>query len=152
MWRSPSSEEGGSAPRRSVSPASGKISSDISPAAMSAAASAPPTSPSSMPIAVAATMNGSDVAWKSPATSDRRAADADLGGRVLQALQVVGHAARALRTRDDEVQREPHGQQGADEQQRGRRAAALSGEEDREQDDRAEVGDRAGRDDELAER
>ena len=49
-------------PRRIVSPASGKISSDSSPAAMSAADSAPPMSPSSRPIAVAATMNGSDVA------------------------------------------------------------------------------------------
>ena len=38
------------------------------PAAISAADSARPIRPSSEPIAVAATMKGSEVAWSSPAT------------------------------------------------------------------------------------
>jgi hypothetical protein len=56
----------------SASPARGKISTDNRPAAISAEAYAEPTAPRSIPMAVAATMKGSEVAWNTPATSARR--------------------------------------------------------------------------------
>ena len=55
----------------STRPAAGKIITDMRPAAISAALSAWLSSPSSIPIAAAATMNGSDVAWRIPAIAAR---------------------------------------------------------------------------------
>ncbi|MDP1849532.1 MAG: hypothetical protein Q8K79_17230 [Solirubrobacteraceae bacterium] len=83
---------------------------------------------------------------------DDRAAHADLRGRVLEAVQVLCDAARALGLRDDEIQRHAHRRQRADQQQRRGRATALAGEQQRQQDDRAEVGDRPARDDVAAQR
>jgi hypothetical protein len=59
----------GSARRRIVSATSGKIKTDRRPAAISPAEVAASSRPSSTPIIEAATINGSDVARSSPATT-----------------------------------------------------------------------------------
>ena len=79
-----------------------------------------------------------------------RPAHPDLGGRVLEPQQVVADPLRALRPAHHEEDRGRQREQAADQDER-RPGAALAGEQDREQDDRPEVGDRSGRHDELAE-
>ncbi len=78
------------------------------------------------------------------------AADSNLGGRVLEADQILPEQAGALRglhgQQDD--RRQQH--EAADQEQRGANPS-LPREEDREQDHGAEVGDRPRRDDQLAE-
>ncbi len=54
------------------SPVTGKTSTETRPAAIRAAASAPPIRSSSIPMAVAVTMKGSEVAWSRPPTTARR--------------------------------------------------------------------------------
>jgi hypothetical protein len=59
--------------RRSANPLTRKITTDSSPAAISQAAVGLVTTPICWPIIVAVTMNGSEVAWRSPAiTACRR--------------------------------------------------------------------------------
>jgi hypothetical protein len=64
--------------------------------------------------------------------------------------QVASDAHRALCAAHDAEHGERQGEQRADQHQR-RTRAALAGEEQREQDERGEVGDRSARDHELPE-
>ena len=80
------------------------------------------------------------------------AAHADLRGRVLQPQQVGADAHRALRARGPRRARRRRGRAASRSARSVAPGAALAGEEERQQDDRGEVGDRAAGDDELAER
>ena len=80
-----------------------------------------------------------------------RPAHPDLGGGVLEAQQVVADALRPLRPAHHDEDRGRQREQAADQDER-RPGAALAREQDREQDDRPEVGDRPGSHHELAER
>src|SRR5215211_6612428 len=83
-------------------------------------------------------------------TNSSRAARADLRGRVLQAQQVRADAHRVLRPAQDGEDHPGEREQRAEQQQR-RPGPALAGEEQRQQDDRPEVRDRRGGDDQLPE-
>src|SRR5204862_4739680 len=81
---------------------------------------------------------------------DHGAAHPDLGGGVLQAPEVDADRHRALGADHDQDDRDrEHGERS--QQEDGGADAALAGEEDRQEDDRAEVGDRPGGDHQLTE-
>jgi hypothetical protein len=82
---------------------------------------------------------------------DHRAADADLRRRVLEPQEVGADRAGQLRPSERRERDDAEDDDAPDEHQ-GRADAALAGEEQRQEDDRAEVRDRARRDDELPER
>ena len=86
-----------------------------------------------------------------PDEQDEGGADADLRGRVLQALQDLAQAPGVLDAGDR--QRDEHGdhEQPAEQDDLRRGGARLAREEEREQDHGGEVGDRARGDDELPE-
>ncbi len=88
---------------------------------------------------------------REPDQQHHRPAHPDLGGRVLEPQQVVADPLRPFRPTHREENRGRQCEQATDQDER-RPGAALAREQDREQDDRPEVGDRSGSHHELAER
>ena len=113
------------------------------------------TSESIAPARNAPRMTSRPSASASAANADEqheRAADADLRGRVLQAQEVGADARASARRRAATTSTTAASANSAPSSSSVDADPALAGEEQRQQDDRAEVGDRRGGDDQLPER